>query len=159
MNNSTEHITRRKTRFWKDMGMVLLHPLSSIKLLAGFSLPANFRERVMLAVTEVNGCGFCSWMHTREALRAGITRDDIRALLAAQFEGVPEEQRAAILYAQHWADTQGAVDAEARTAFQTAYDERTADQIVFTIRFMNAMNHMMITLEGLNPFAKKAVRT
>ena len=35
----------------------------------------EFRERLMLAVTEVNGCKYCSYYHARAALDAGISRE------------------------------------------------------------------------------------
>ena len=31
-----------------------------------------FSERIMLAVTQVNGCRYCDFGHTRLALRAGV---------------------------------------------------------------------------------------
>ncbi len=36
---------------------------------------ATFQERIMLAVTEVNGCEVCSYYHTKEALKAGLSED------------------------------------------------------------------------------------
>lgn len=138
----------RKARFWSDFAHVFLrHPLRLLALLSGLTLKAAFRERIMLAVTQVNGCSFCAWAHTREALRAGISRAEIAQMLAAEFAGVPEEQRTAILYAQHWADTQGQTDAAAEARLEAAYDARTRQRIVFCIRTMNAMNHMMIGVE------------
>ena len=34
-------------------------------------LSPDFIERIMLAVTEVNGCAICSYAHTKMALEAG----------------------------------------------------------------------------------------
>ena len=34
-------------------------------------LDKQFIERIMLAVTEVNGCAICSYAHTRMALESG----------------------------------------------------------------------------------------
>lgn len=34
----------------------------------------DFVERIMMAVTEVNGCRYCSYFHTRVALKAGIKK-------------------------------------------------------------------------------------
>jgi AhpD family alkylhydroperoxidase len=112
-------------------------------------LKADFRERIMLAVTQVNGCGLCAWAHTREALRAGIDRAEIQQMLAAEFDGVPEAQRTALLFAQHWADTQGQPDAAAQAAFEAAYPPAERANIVFAIRTINTMNHMMLGLEGM----------
>ena len=41
----------------------------------------DFRERLMLAVTAVNGCRYCSYAHTRAALKGGLSREEISGLL------------------------------------------------------------------------------
>lgn len=51
-------------------------------------LDPAFRERLMLVVTEVNGCRYCSYVHAREALAAGIPPEQIEDL-AAMFDGCP----------------------------------------------------------------------
>ena len=40
-----------------------------------------FLERIMLAVTEVNGCAMCSYFHTRVALESGFSSEEIRNIL------------------------------------------------------------------------------
>ncbi len=41
----------------------------------------GFRERLMLAVTAVNGCRYCSYFHARQALKSGLTPEEISRLL------------------------------------------------------------------------------
>lgn len=145
-----ERVQLRRARFWGDFAHVFLrHPLRLLGLFLGLLLKADFRERIMLAVTQVNGCGLCAWAHTREALRAGIDRAEIRQMLAAEFDGVPEGQRTALLFAQHWTDTQGQPDAAAQAAFEAAHPPVERANIVFAIRTINTMNHMMLGLEGM----------
>ena len=64
-------------------------------------------ERIMLAVTEVNGCEACSYAHTRIALRKGMSEEEIHRLLAGNTAGIPTEESVAIMFAQHYADTRG----------------------------------------------------
>nr|WP_237713710.1 carboxymuconolactone decarboxylase family protein [Rhodococcus sp. P14] len=59
----------------------------------------------MLAVTEVNGCGACSYAHTKIALGAGMSSAEIRNILAGVLDDVPDSEVAAVLFAQHYADT------------------------------------------------------
>ncbi|NLI53255.1 MAG: carboxymuconolactone decarboxylase family protein [Clostridiales bacterium] len=66
-----------------------------------------FLERIMLAVTEVNGCAMCSYYHTRVALEEGFSKEEIRAMLGGDFADVPEEQLGGVLFAQHYADLRG----------------------------------------------------
>lgn len=35
----------------------------------------------MLAVTQVNGCRYCSYVHARMALQAGLSEQEIRTVL------------------------------------------------------------------------------
>ena len=44
-------------------------------------IPAAFRERLMMVVTEVNGCRYCSYFHARAALAAGVSQEELRSLL------------------------------------------------------------------------------
>mgnify|MGYP000692557529 CR=1 FL=1 len=37
----------------------------------------QLKERIMLSITEVNGCSLCSYVHTRAALSSGMTRENI----------------------------------------------------------------------------------
>ena len=64
-------------------------------------------ERIMLAVTEVNGCGICSYAHTKIALEAGLSDEEVANLLSGEFERVPKEELTGVLFAQHYADSRG----------------------------------------------------
>ncbi|UTB33936.1 MAG: carboxymuconolactone decarboxylase family protein [Methanobacterium sp. ERen5] len=41
-------------------------------------LSQKFIERIMLAVTEVNGCEICSYAHTKRALESGMSNEEIK---------------------------------------------------------------------------------
>jgi len=73
----------------------------------------RFIKRIMLAVTHVNGCALCSWFHSRDALKIGMPEEEIAQLLNGDMADVPKEQAAALVFAQHYADTLGSVDAAA----------------------------------------------
>ena len=45
-------------------------------------LSPQFVERIMLAVTEANGCAACSYAHTRMALKEGMDSSEIAAMLS-----------------------------------------------------------------------------
>ena len=46
----------------------------------------EFIERIMMAVTEVNGCRYCSYFHTQVALKAGMESGEIKEILSGDFE-------------------------------------------------------------------------
>ena len=49
-------------------------------------LSPAFKERLMLAVTEVNDCRYCSYFHTRQALKSGVSPEEINRLLSGDVE-------------------------------------------------------------------------
>ncbi|MFA9464667.1 MAG: carboxymuconolactone decarboxylase family protein [Velocimicrobium sp.] len=67
----------------------------------------KFSERVMLAVTEVNGCAICSYAHTKMALEAGLSNAEIQNMLDGISNDIPAEELQAIMFAQHYADSRG----------------------------------------------------
>ena len=67
----------------------------------------QFKERIMLAVTEVNGCEACSYMHTKLALEEGLSTQEINDILGGELAGIPDQERVGILFAQHYADQKG----------------------------------------------------
>ena len=64
----------------------------------------QFVERIMLAVTSVNGCAMCSYAHTQMALEAGLSKEEIESYFD-KTQNVSDEEMVGILYAQHYADT------------------------------------------------------
>lgn len=100
----------------------------------------QFIERIMLAVTEVNGCPICSYAHTRMALREGMTNDEIRSMLSGEFSSIPQEQVKAVLLAQHYADARAHIDPEAYTALVDAYGKKNASIMLSAVQMIYAGN-------------------
>lgn len=103
-------------------------------------IPNAFRERLMLSVTSVYGCRYCCWAHTREALRSGIDRKEITGLLAGSVDNCPEEEAVALLYAQHWADSNTSPDPEATRRLRQAYGVEKAEAINMILRMIRVGN-------------------
>ncbi|WP_217587607.1 carboxymuconolactone decarboxylase family protein [Lentibacillus saliphilus] len=70
-------------------------------------ISSHFIERIMLAVTEVNGCEICSYAHTKIALEEGMSDKEIQMLLSGVTEEIPADEMTAIVFAQHYADMKG----------------------------------------------------
>lgn len=99
-----------------------------------------FQERLMLAVTEVNGCRYCAYAHARVALAAGLTRSEVEALAAGSFAGAPAEQLPALFYAQHWAEADAKPEADARQALVDTYGPEKTDAIEQALRMIRVGN-------------------
>ncbi len=118
---------------WRDRGQVRA-------VMRGAAIDDAFRERLMLAVTEVNGCRYCSYAHARAALAAGLTRADVEALARGDLDGAPPDQAVALLYARHWAETDGRPDTEIREKALEAYGEARTASIELALRVIRVGN-------------------
>jgi len=112
-------------------------------------LDPAFRERLMLVVTGVNGCRYCSYVHAREALAAGLSAEEIAALEAGELGEGPDEELPALLYAQHWADTDAQPDPDARRRVRDRYGEERLERIEVVLRMIRMGNLMGNTFDYL----------
>lgn len=72
----------------------------------GFS--AAFSERILLVISGVNACSYCSWFHGHIALRSGVTSTEVKQLLNQLIpQGVNEKEITALLFALHYAQSGG----------------------------------------------------
>lgn len=103
-------------------------------------LSPAFRERLMLAVTAVNQCRYCSWVHTREALKSGLSGEEIGSLLSGSLEDCPEEEALALLYAQHWAESNANPDPEWVERLVESYGNQKMKAIDLVLRMIRVGN-------------------
>jgi AhpD family alkylhydroperoxidase len=113
----------------------------------GRRVSPELRERLMLAVTEVNGCRYCSWVHTREALRAGLSDEEVRQLVGGDIGGATEGERPALIYAQHWASTDGRPEPDARARALALYGEERLQDYEMAMRLIRVGNLWGNTLD------------
>lgn len=113
----------------------------------------QFRERIMLAVTNVNGCPMCSYAHTKMALESGLSNAEIQNLLDAECDlndcSIPEEEAAAILFAQHYADSRCKPDKEAWQNIVDRYGSQKSLAILSSIRIITMGNAFGVRLGGI----------
>lgn len=100
----------------------------------------DLRRRLMLAHTSVNECRWCSWAHARSALKQGIPEGEVDALLCGAVEDCPEEEAVALLYAIHYAETDGHPDTEARQAVVDEYGQERTEAIERVLAAIRAGN-------------------
>lgn len=112
-------------------------------------LGKDFVERIMLAVTEVNGCAVCSYAHTAAALRSGMDGAEISALLSGDDTAIRPEEAKAILFAQHYAEASGHPTRAAHEAVLTEYGPQRTRVIVAAIQVMMLGNVTGLPLSAL----------
>ncbi len=103
-------------------------------------ISATFRERLMLAVTAVYGCRYCSYLHAKQGLKSGLEQEEAAALLSGSLETCPPEETVALLYAQHWAESNANPDAEALRKLEDTYGTEKAKAINLLLRMVRVGN-------------------
>ena len=95
-----------------------------------------FRERLMLAVTSVNECRYCSYAHSKEALRHGIDQLETEQILSGEFRQCPQREIPAILYAQHWAESDGHPQTDILDKLKENYSSQEIEDIHLYLRMI-----------------------
>lgn len=138
----------------KELYVTLYKGLRTIKYMKkskkSKQLNAHFIERIMLAVTEVNGCAVCSYAHTKIALEHGMSNEEIRMILAGNTESISEEEAAAIFFAQHYADTRGNPSKDSWRRIVEVYGGTKALGILGAIRMIMMGNVYGIALSAFH---------
>ncbi|MBW8382060.1 MAG: carboxymuconolactone decarboxylase family protein [Youngiibacter sp.] len=106
-------------------------------------------ERIMLAVTEVNGCEVCSYAHTKMALEKGMSAKEISDLLSGNADSVPEDEAIAVFFAQHYADRRGNPTEESWQRLIDQYGDAASKGILDAARIMTAANIHGIALSAM----------
>jgi len=108
-----------------------------------------FAEKIMLVVTAVNGCRYCNYGHSRAALAAGVSEQELQNLLALDLGVFPEDEVVALTFAQHYAETEGQPAAAATERLIGFYGEQTAYDILAYIRMITFGNLLGNTWDAL----------
>ncbi len=107
-----------------------------------------FIERIMLSVTEVNGCAVCSYAHTSMALKQGFDQEEIESFLGGKDTHIVPHEAKALLFAQHYADTRGYIDRETYNIFIKEYGEEKGEVILAAIKVMMVGNMIGIPMSA-----------
>lgn len=100
-----------------------------------------FREKIMTITSAVNGCTYCAWFHAGQALSGGISEAEITDMLNLQFNSNASEfETMALLYAQHFAETNRNPQNEMTQKLTDHYGSSTAGHIMFFIRMISFGN-------------------
>jgi|SRR5215470_6004894 len=129
----------------------LKHIASAGKVVLGSTLPAATQELVRLRASQINGCGFCTDMHTKEAAAAGETSVRIN-LVAAWREATvfTDAERAALELVEQGtriADAAGGVTDEVWANAAKHYDEDQLAALVSLIALINAFNRLSVIVQ------------
>jgi len=122
--------------------------LSAGKVVSDSALPAATQQLVEIRASQINGCAFCTDMHTKDAAHAGET--SVRLNLVATWREATvftDAERAALELAEQGtriADAAGGVTDEAWENASKHYDDDQLAALVSLIALINTWNRMNV---------------
>jgi AhpD family alkylhydroperoxidase len=129
-------------------GKVVKYLVSADQAVSNSTLPAATLELVKIRASQINGCGFCLDMHTKDAAAAG--ENPLRLSLVAAWREATvftEAERAALELVEQgtrMADAPGAVTDEAWANAAKHYDDDQLIALVSQIAVINAFNRLNV---------------
>ncbi|HEY1479422.1 MAG TPA: carboxymuconolactone decarboxylase family protein [Gaiellales bacterium] len=124
--------------------------VSASKVVADSTLPATTRELVKIRASQINRCGGCLDMHTKDAAQAGETQVRLNLVAAWRETTVfTDAERAALELTEQGtrlADT-GRVTDDAWADAARSFDEEQLMAIVCQIAVINAFNRLNVITE------------
>jgi len=120
------------------------HLVGAHRVLAQSTLPAAIQKLVNIRASQINGCSFCTDMHTKEAAHAGESQFRINLIAAWREADVfTGAERAALEVTEQGtriADSAGGVTDEAWANAAKYFDDDQLGALVSTIALINAFN-------------------
>ncbi|HEX3333830.1 MAG TPA: carboxymuconolactone decarboxylase family protein [Acidimicrobiales bacterium] len=116
------------------------------------TLPRATQELVKIRASQINGCGMCTDMHTKDAAAAGETQQRINLVAAWRDATVFDEaERAALELVEEGtriADAAGGVSDDVWERAAKHYDEEQLGALVALVATINAYNRLNVILRA-----------
>jgi AhpD family alkylhydroperoxidase len=140
MNKFKKRTYQNFTEFFDDLRFFFRNRKEIRQVMNPKNFPLAFRERLMLAVTQVNECRYCTWFHKREALKSGISKAELDLMLGGLIDATNETELNALLYAKSWAENNGNAMVAERLGLIRTYGPQKAEQINIILRLIRFGN-------------------
>ncbi|MFI9772555.1 carboxymuconolactone decarboxylase family protein [Streptomyces sp. NPDC052415] len=133
------------------LAKVFRHVNAAAKAVSGAGVPESTLELVKIRASQINGCGFCTDMHTKDAAAAGETPQRLHLVAVWREAKVfTEAERAALELAEQGtriADAAGGVPDEVWENAAKHYDEEQLGALVAIIALINTYNRVNVILQ------------
>jgi AhpD family alkylhydroperoxidase len=134
-----------------DNGVIMKfvkHINAAARVVAESSVPAATLQLVSLRASQINGCGFCTDMHTKDAVQAGESQQRL-SLVATWREATvfTEAERAALELTEQGtriADAAGGVSDEVWARASEHYDDEQLGALISMIAVINMYNRLNV---------------
>ena len=133
----------------QDFRDILAHFHEFRSAVRGKRVSKAFAEKIMLAVTAVNGCRYCSYGHAKTALASGVSQEEVDLLLSGEVGHASPEEAPALFFAQHYAESDGHPDPEMMQKLVETYGQEKARDVLAHIRMITLGNLSGNTFDAL----------
>lgn len=144
-----------KKRFYSEPKMLLgdlnfmLHNAAETKCaLQSGRVNEGFRKRIMLTVTGVNKCRYCSYGHSSSARQSGMSIVEIGQLLEGDLSGADPSELTALRFAIHYAESEAKPEPESVTELEDVYGTNTARDILMILHMISFGNMLGNTVDA-----------
>lgn len=147
LNVNTRHFKKRSLN-WKSLRQTVYRMIINMKNMQVSGLSKDFIERIMLAVTSVNNCRYCSYFHTKVALESGCSDEEIREILDGDLSCADQEELPALAFAQHFAESHEQPSRKALKKLIKVYGVEKSQQIITACRMITLGNLFGNTIDA-----------
>ncbi|MEH0630778.1 carboxymuconolactone decarboxylase family protein [Streptomyces stelliscabiei] len=134
-------------------GKLVKHLVAAGRAVDDTGLPVTTQELVRIRASQINGCGYCLDMHTKEAEHAGETAQRLHLVATWREAKVfTEAERAALELAEQGtriADAAGGVPDEVWENAAKHFDEDQLIALVALIALINTFNRLNVMVRQL----------
>lgn len=112
-----------------------------------YGFERSLRHLVQLRASQINGCGFCVKMHTREARQDGETSERLdRVVVWDQVSDFNEKEKAALAWTEALTDLDPKADREhLRVRLKEHFSNQEIGLLTSTIAMINLWNRINIS--------------
>ncbi|MCD6487218.1 MAG: carboxymuconolactone decarboxylase family protein [Syntrophobacterales bacterium] len=148
-NDFRKRIYNNLSDFLSDLLSFIINSSIYVRNIKNKGISRKLREKLMVAVSGVLGCKYCTWLHSEMALSHGVDAGDIQRLLSSELGDFPEEEAVALAFAQHYSETGGKIQKQVRQRLHKYYGRETARDISGYIQIIYFGNLAGNTVDAL----------
>ncbi|MCG3253671.1 MAG: carboxymuconolactone decarboxylase family protein [Candidatus Heimdallarchaeota archaeon] len=108
----------------------------------------QFAERIMLSVTSINNCIYCSYGHSGAALKSGAYEAEIISIFDNSFESCKEDEIVALNFAKHCARSNNNPTKKEKEKLVNYYGLQKARDVLVYIQIITLGNLMGNAVEA-----------
>jgi AhpD family alkylhydroperoxidase len=147
-HNSKSKFKKRSLN-WKNFRELMFRMIINMKSMGQVSgLSKEFMEKIMLAVTSVNECRYCTYYHTKIAIESGCSNEEVREILGGDFSCADQEELPALAFAQHFAESHEQPSEKALKQLIKVYGLEKSKQIITACRMITMGNLFGNTIDA-----------